>query len=805
MDIGINLAAPVYWSVEAPFIDRFHLAGDWVAKNASGNDVSSTLKFNAHGDVTNLTGVSSLSVPLEVDPQSVSPSDEYILTYDGTANVSIALTNIVSQSAGKVVFDFAGGDKNFVSVNFTGLDPNNPVGNVHLVRADQVDLYNSGEIFNPAFIDKVSQWSVVRFMDWGDTNASESVSWASRTTLDSGSWAKQTTLDGVPIEAMVKLANEAHVDMWYNVPTKADDAYVTQALTYIRDHLDPTLKVHVEWSNEVWNAGFDVYRYAQTQANALWGNGTSVANGNNVYYGYRSAQIASIAHNVYGDEAASRLVDVLAGQAANSGLLTYILQGVNKAGLGTASSLFHDYAIAPYFGGELGAAADRTADRTTLMGWVNSGASGVSAAFHELEYGGSLSGDKSLAVMHTYLVNSAAAAHAAGLDMVAYEGGASLITTHFSSTQQPKVEAFFAKLLNDPRMGDLYSKLLADFKAVGGGEFTAFNDTSGSSPNGYWGVLDSIYDNSSPRYDALLAAAHSTTSLATIGNDLLSATALGGPINSLGGDDVVNAGIGNDTIDAGDGNDLINGSSNSTDAKGNLIEKDYYYGGAGSDTINGGIGNDHIYGTGLTASPSAAADGADSLNGGDGRDFVYGGNGDDTISGGNDNDYLQGDAGNDLVLGDAGNDTIRGGLGNDTLLAGSGDDQIRGDKGYDLMTGAAGNDVFVFAPGQASFVTSGSNAYQADEITDFTDGADKISLGFVPTQILHGSAATISDAATWAAQTLQTHAGEHDVAAVSVGSDTYLFYDDSGNGGALNAAIHLDQIATSVFTLTDFV
>jgi len=56
----MNLSGVSYWGTEEPFIDRFHTAGAWVAKDALGNDVSSKLGLNADGDPTQLTGVSSL-------------------------------------------------------------------------------------------------------------------------------------------------------------------------------------------------------------------------------------------------------------------------------------------------------------------------------------------------------------------------------------------------------------------------------------------------------------------------------------------------------------------------------------------------------------------------------------------------------------------------------------------------------------------------------------------------------------------------------------------------------------------------
>ena len=101
-EVGVNLNAVGYWSTEEPFIDRMHTAGSWAAKDSSGNAV--TLTLDDRGDPASLSGVSSLSVAVGVDPKSAAASDEYVLTYSGTAKISIVNAKIVSQTAGKVVF-----------------------------------------------------------------------------------------------------------------------------------------------------------------------------------------------------------------------------------------------------------------------------------------------------------------------------------------------------------------------------------------------------------------------------------------------------------------------------------------------------------------------------------------------------------------------------------------------------------------------------------------------------------------------------------------------------------------------------
>jgi len=105
----------------------------------------------------------------------------------------------------------------------------------------------------------------------------------------------------------------------------------------------------------------------------------------------------------------------------------------------------------------------------------------------------------------------------------------------------------------------------------------------------------------------------------------------------------------------------------------------------------------------------------------------------------------------------------------------------------------------------AAFATSGTTAWKTDEITDFLHGADKFQFDFHPAALLQGTASTVSAALTSATQLLQAHAGQADVAAVTVGTETYMFWDSTGHGGAIDSALHVDQVKGTTLTLTDFV
>lgn len=102
----------------------------------------------------------------------------------------------------------------------------------------------------------------------------------------------------------------------------------------------------------------------------------------------------------------------------------------------------------------------------------------------------------------------------------------------------------------------------------------------------------------------------------------------------------------------------------------------------------------------------------------------------DDLAGGAGNDYLVGNAGADLLAGGTGqdrlyaadgDDILRGGGGRDVLDGGDGADRLNGGAGADLLTGGAGADTFVVRriPGGG----------QADTITDFSIGEDRIAIG----------------------------------------------------------------------------
>ena len=130
--------------------------------------------------------------------------------------------------------------------------------------------------------------------------------------------------------------------------------------------------------------------------------------------------------------------------------------------------------------------------------------------------------------------------------------------------------------------------------------------------------------------------------------------------------------------------------------------------------------------------PSTGTDGPDNIVGtvlDDGTpidDVLEGFAGADTMSGGAGDDWLLGGSGSDSLTGGTGNDTLDGQYGNDTLRGGDGNDLIESGAGADRLTGGAGADEFHFSADDFYAQTRSLTSADADTLTDFTPGTDKL-------------------------------------------------------------------------------
>jgi hypothetical protein len=265
---------------------------------------------------------------------------------------------------------------------------------------------------------------------------------------------------------------------------------VRQFATLLRSRLNPTLRPHIEYSNEVWNTAFSQTTWAIDRSKALgldtpWGTPS-------LFYAQRSVEIFKILQEVYGLDS-SRLVRVLAGQA----VWTQFLQ--NALSYRDTAANVDVMAIAPYF----------NADQANQVGNVDA----------TLRLSSDDLVDQMLASIRgpvkSAIVANAALAKFYNLKMKAYESGPGDSTYYFPAGKVDAMTALFTSANRTPRMRNVYSEYYGLWTTNGGDTMNQYNDIGSWSKWGNWGSLEYVTQDpaTAPKYRGLLdfIAAHPVT------------------------------------------------------------------------------------------------------------------------------------------------------------------------------------------------------------------------------------------------------------------------------------------------------
>ncbi|MGV6858429.1 MAG: hypothetical protein ACWA5X_05590 [bacterium] len=488
--IGMNVGSITDWSSNLPFVDLFKMSRPFSSAHPQ-------LELDEQGWVKRLKPreVGETYIAWNID--GLFPTGEYTVLYDGDG--------ILKYGGGaRMIKHKKGFDRINVNSMMGGIhlkivktNARDPVRNIRVLlpggickgepqsRVETASQCPEGDylsfrkhykelIFNPDFLRFMSSFSVLRFMDFMRINNSEVVHWSDRTPLDHASWAVES---GAPVEIMVELANQTNRDPWFTMPHQADDNYVRQFARYTREHLKPGLKAYVEYSNEAWNGAFKQFRYMIEKGQALKLDNNEYQAGFK-YYSKRAVEIFKIWEQEMEDN--SRLVRVMSGQAANAYIPELSLK-YEEAYKHTDA-----IAIAPYFGGYLGA-PDKHTEKMSIYD-----------LFKELR---STALPQSIEWMK-------AVGHIAKkykVDMIAYEGGHHL-TGITGAENNRKLNKLFDKADKNPQMRTLYERYFNEWKKAGGKLFVYYSAPSKSTKWGRWGITESLYEprDEAPKYDAVL-------------------------------------------------------------------------------------------------------------------------------------------------------------------------------------------------------------------------------------------------------------------------------------------------------------
>ncbi len=324
------------------------------------------------------------------------------------------------------------------------------------------------------------------------------MTWEQRTLMDDAVWGgshrtDQTEKHGVPIEVLVKLANTVHADPWFNLPHNADDDYIEEFAEYVYDELDHNLKAWVEYSNETWNGRFWGAYYVRAKGRLLEldADKNPFREGFR-YYSKRSVEIFNIWEEAFPDS--NRLIRVVGSYQNSADLSRNILEYEGA----------HEYidalAVAPYFHA-CSTRQHRDCKNPLNVPMLLPDATSVDEIFEALE---NPSDPYAVPATFKLIKMQAAIAEKYDIDLVAYEGGAHLAVdwSDKNSTTEKKeqLNELYAQANKDPRMGELYLRLLESWKTEGGTAFNLFNMPQTSHRWGSWGIKTHL---NQPRKEAI--------------------------------------------------------------------------------------------------------------------------------------------------------------------------------------------------------------------------------------------------------------------------------------------------------------
>ncbi len=561
--------------------------------------------FDAQGWPTQMpvAGGAELQWATGVTWSEVLPKGNYVITWEGEGEFEL-FKSVVERGDHRIVFEV--GDRggttlpDGIQIVIQDTDPEgvgNHLRNFKVFRLEDEAAIEAGEIWRPEYLDKIGDFRVLRTMAMQEINSSPIVEWDDiQQSAQKATW----TIDvgGAPIGALVDLANETNSDLWVNVPHLATDDFVREMATYIRDNLDPDLRVYLEYSNEHWTPLFSQQQWFVDKGNAAFGEG--FFNGPQ-YYVSRAADVATLFGEVFGAENDPRyfpLFTIAAGFIEWDAYVNALLNGPDaKANGGTAAvdGPFKAIAIDTYYDGGAG----WSDNRETIKGWLANGQDYAVDKLYEVILGGSgLPNQTSIETLQARFEAWGEIARANGWQLLSYEGG-----TGFTNFDDPSDQAYTDLMMSmnrDPRISILSQQIIDAFQAAGGSIIAHFADFGRDGYFGNWATWEDVFtEQPFGRGNAFVDANHQTPTYVDerdgrvfIDDRLLEDADKGVRLEGGTQNDDLRGGIGSDILLGGGGDDTLDGDANPETAGDILIGgrgDDRYVVDSAADIVDEGI------------------------------------------------------------------------------------------------------------------------------------------------------------------------------------------------------------------------
>lgn len=356
--IGVNMDGLVDWSGSLPYVDLVRQSRPW------GPPLT---PWDSNATFDPVTGWPTSDFGMCLVSEAYDIGGRYLLTAKGNADVKMTIRfeghienktyNSSTNTLSAIVFILQ--NTSDMGISFT----NTSGPGLQDISLLQIGYNASGkQDITKLILAHLSRFSIIRFMDWTDTNANHDVNWNDTTSL---SWPLYRTPHHNPWDTIPVIVNQLNTttDIWINIPFNATDDYILNVAHLMFKQLKPTSNIYVEFSNEVWNTGFQQGKDNIRMANDSVYNHDDPLNLNydncsNPYYwafrrtAYQIKRISDLFKTVFGEGNVGlwkRVRPILAGQAVNIIVLMNGLDYLNAVH-GPPSSFIHGIAVAPYFG-----------------------------------------------------------------------------------------------------------------------------------------------------------------------------------------------------------------------------------------------------------------------------------------------------------------------------------------------------------------------------------------------------------------------------------------------------------------------
>ena len=486
--LGINTNEVTEEDASLPYVDLFRSSIPFIENRA----LSSTgVTYDKNGWPQNLNGGYAGTKFLGKMPVDALPQGNYTVLYEGEGEIIYGHgAKLLEHTEGKDIIQLQPDDHQLInaSLTITKTNPNNYIHNIRVIMPggicqgnpfqqvksasscasphDYLSFVNHYRsiIFNPDYLNFMKDFSVIRFMPMSGITRNPAKHWDQRPNLQEASWGGTYGSRGIPLELQVELANRLQARPWFNVPHGADDHYMRSFADFIHNTLSPSLKPYIEYTNEAWNANFVHSEYTQKMGIAE-GLDKNAMDAGYKYYAKRSVEFFNIFEDVYGST--EGFTRVIGGWDTRTDISAKILS------YDDTYKHVDALAIAPYIGGN-------------IKGFRE--AKNVDDIFHLLTDDGAY---RALPEIVNDIRKHVKLAHDFGLKLIAYEGGQGLVDWATRSSEQHPNPLFFAAN-RDPRMMDIYSRLLKEWKGAGAETFVMFSAPRTCQWFGCWGLKEYI-------------------------------------------------------------------------------------------------------------------------------------------------------------------------------------------------------------------------------------------------------------------------------------------------------------------------